>query len=79
MTAFPRPKQTDWKVLYRAVIVEANKSIVPRRISDAEEAVLAREREISYGNGDPEEKEALEEALYTLQAFKTAWQYTDVA
>ena len=79
MTAFPRPKQTDWKILYRAVIAETNTSVVPRRVSDAEEAVLVREREISYGNGDPEEKEALEEALYTLRAFKTARQYTDAA
>ncbi len=79
-TASPlQPKHTDWKILYRAAILETNKSVVPQRVSEAEEAVLARGREIFYGNGDPEEKEALEEALYALRAFKTAWQHTEAA
>ncbi len=78
--AFPlQPKHTDWKTLYRAAILETNKSVVPQRVLEAEEAVLARGREIFYGNSDLEEQEALEEALYALRAFKTAWQHTDAA
>jgi len=46
-------------------------------VSDAEEAVIARRREIFYADGTPEEKEALEDALYALHAFKTAWQHSD--
>jgi len=71
-TAFPSLKHTDWKILYRAAILETNKSVVPRRVLEAEEAVIARGRELFYGIGDPEEEEALEDALYALRAFKTA-------
>ena len=77
--AFPSPQHTDWKFLYRAAILETNKSVVPKRVSEAEDAVLAREREIFYGNSDPDEKEALEDALYALRAFRTAWQHTEAA
>jgi len=72
----------DWRTLYRAAILETNKSVLLQRISEAEEAVLSRGREIFY---DPasicelEEKEALEDALYALRAFKTSWQNTDAA
>lgn len=68
----------EWKTLYRAAILEINKSVVRRRVSQAEQAVLARRREIFY-DGTPEEKEALEDALYALRAYRTAWQHTDAA
>jgi hypothetical protein len=76
--AFP-PCLNRWKTLYRAAILETNKSLLPQRVSEAEEAVRARGREIFYGNGTPEEKEALEDALYALRAFRTAWQHSDAA
>lgn len=79
-TAFPlQPKHTDWKTLYRAAILETDKSVIPQRVLQAEEAVLARAREIFYGQGTPEEKEALEEALCALRAFRTAWPHADAA
>jgi hypothetical protein len=70
-----------WKALYRAAIVETNKGLLPQRVSEAEEAVKARGREMFYGDGTPEEDEAeaLEDALYTLRAFRTAWQHRDSA
>lgn len=77
-TAFP-PCLNRWKTLYSAAILETNKMLLPQRVSDAEEAVRARGREIFYGNGTPEEKEALEDALYALRAFRTAWQHSDAA
>jgi hypothetical protein len=40
---------------------------------------IARRREIFYADGTAEEKEALEDALYALHAFKTAWQHSDAA
>jgi len=76
-TIFPSPKHPDWKILYRAAILETNKSVLPQRVSEAEEAVILRGRELFYDNGDPEEKEALEDALYTLRALKTACQYNE--
>ena len=41
--------------------------------------MIARGREIFYGNSDSEEEEELEGALYALRAFKTALQYRDAA
>jgi len=77
-TAFP-PCLNRWKTLYRAAILETNKGLLPQRVSEAEEAVRARGREVSYGNGTSEEKEALEDALYALRAFRTAWQHAEAA
>jgi hypothetical protein len=59
--------------------MESNKNVLPKRVSEAEEAVIARRREIFYANGSPEEKEALEDALYALHAFRTAWEHTEAA
>jgi hypothetical protein len=75
------PCLNDWKTLYQAAILETNRGLLPQRVSEAEEAVKARGREIFYGNRTPEEKEAeiLEDALYTLRAFRTAWQHGETA
>ncbi len=70
---------TDWRSLYRAAILEQDRTAVPRRVSEAEKAVVARGREIFYSNSSPEEKEALEDALYALRAYRTAWQHTEAA
>jgi len=61
--------------------LETNKNILPQRVSEAEEAVILRGRELFCGNGDPEEKEALEDALHALRVLKTACRYnkTEVA
>jgi hypothetical protein len=37
---------SDWRTLYRAAILETNKNVLPKRVSEAEEAVKARGREI---------------------------------
>ena len=74
-TAFPACPNR-WKTLYRAAILETNKALLPQRVSEAEEAVRARGREIFSSNGTPEEEEALDDALYALHAFRTAWQHS---
>jgi hypothetical protein len=77
-TAFP-PCLDRWKTLYRAAIMETNRRLLPQRVAEAEEAVKARGREIFYGNGTSEEEEALDDALYALRAFRTAWQHSEAA
>ena len=73
-TAFPHcPTRIDWRVLYKAAILETNKRVLSQRVSEAEAAAIARRREIFYADGTPEEKEALEDALYALHALRTAW------
>ena len=53
--------------------------VLPQRVSDSEAAMIARRREIVYADGSPEEKEVLEDALYALHAFTTAWQPSEAA
>jgi hypothetical protein len=72
-------QRRDWKTLYRAAILETNKSIVPERASEAEKAILARGREILYGDSTAEEKELLEDMLYVLHALKTTCQHAEAA
>ena len=72
-----QPNHTDWETLYRAAVLETNRTVVPQRVAEAEEAVLARGREIFYGQGTPEEKEALEDALYALRALRSAWLHAE--
>ncbi len=77
-TAFPPSSDRNWRILYRAAILETDRSVLPQRVSEAEEAVRARAREIFYAHGTAEEEEeALEDALYALRAFRTAWQHTE--
>jgi len=75
----PCLNRTDWRPLYRAAILETNRTVVPQRVSEAEAAVIARRREIFYADGTAEEKEALEDALYALHAFQTACQHGEAA
>ena len=69
----------DWQRLYRAAILENDKNVVPQKVLEAESAVLARGREIFYSYNTLEEQEALEDALYALRAFRSAWKHTDAA
>ena len=78
-TLLPPSLNRNWRTLYRAAILETNTRVLPQRVSEAEEAVRARGREIFYAAGSPEEKEALEDALYALHAFRTAWEHTEAA
>jgi len=80
-TASPpcRPIFTEWKALCRAAIVETDKSVGSIKAAEAERAILARERELFYGDGTLEEKEDLEDALYVLRALRNAWQHSEAA
>ena len=76
------PKPTEWRALYRAAILETDKSLIRKQVSAAEDAVLAvlaREREVFHTECDSDEQEALEDALYLLRAYKSAWHHTDAA
>ena len=78
-TASPPRLHTDWRTLYRAAILETNKNVLSHRVSQAEEAVVARGREIFYDHATLEEKESLEDALYALRAYRTSWQHSEAA
>ena len=72
----------NWKALYRAAIFETNRNAVPRRLSAAEQAVLARGRELFRQTGNLEEFEEREEvdvALYCLRAYRNACSHAEAA
>ena len=63
-TALPPCLNRNWRTFYRAAILETDRSVQPQRVSQAEEAVKARGREIFfYADGTAEEQEALEHCM----------------
>ena len=61
-----------WRALYRSAIFARNIGKDPSSITEAEQAVIARAREL-YREAGPEvevEREALEGALYALRALR---------
>jgi hypothetical protein len=45
------PSHKDWRALYRAAILETNKSVILQKIVEAETALLARGGELFYSEG----------------------------
>lgn len=74
--AVPYHSNADWKTLYRAALLETEKGLIKQKISTAVTAILARQKEL-FGCGGSDEKEALEEALYLLRAYRNAWEHTE--
>ena len=69
---FTSGQARDWKTLYQAAIYETDKTLLDDRISEAENAVLSRGRELLYEHGVTEEREQLDDALYALRAYRSA-------
>ena len=78
MNSSPSPCHAHWRNLYHAAILETDRSVLAQRVSEAEKAALERGRELFYGASTPEEREALDDALYILRALKTARQQDEI-
>jgi hypothetical protein len=60
-----------WHELYKAALFETDKKKIPARIADAEQAIVARARELFFSSTDNiEEDQALDDALYALRALQ---------
>lgn len=68
------PHPREWKVKYRAAIFETNSPDIMKRLSDAEDAIVQRMRELFHETGTDveEERGAIEDAMYALKALKIA-------
>jgi hypothetical protein len=64
---------SEWKTKYRSVIFETNRRALPKEITEAENAIIVRARELFQKTGGDvdAEREELDEVLYTLQAFRS--------
>jgi hypothetical protein len=61
-----------WHVLYHAALFEADRDKIPQRITEAENAILSRIRELFVVTTDHiEEDIVLDDALYGLRALRT--------
>jgi hypothetical protein len=69
----PSPSNLQkWRTLYTAALFETDRNRVPERIAEAEQAIVARARELfSVGNDTIEEDQALDDALYALRALQS--------
>lgn len=67
----------EWRTLYRAAIFEANRCEISKRLSDAEEAIVRRTRELFTETGATveTERDALDDAKYALEALKVALEH----
>ena len=74
MEAFPQSSSSAWRWLYVAALFESDSAKLPQRIADAEQALVLRARELFHATGDNiEEEEALDNALYSLNALRNAY------
>ncbi|MGA7635016.1 MAG: hypothetical protein WCB11_29980 [Terriglobales bacterium] len=73
-TARPSPTRVaHWQQSYQAALFETDERELPARIAEAERAIAQRAQELFNSNTDSiEEDEALEDALYGLQALQNS-------
>lgn len=65
----------SWRDLYKAALFEADRTKLAQRIHEARTAVVLRGRELfDCADKHVEEAEALEDALYALQALSSCLQ-----
>jgi len=61
----------NWRGLYKAALFETDTSKIPSRIEEARRALVSRSRELFETSPDYDgETEAIETALYALQALE---------
>jgi len=64
-----------WRGLYKAALFEVDKTRLPERIAQAEEALVVRARELFHIAGDNiEEEQALDDTMYALRALRNTSQ-----
>ena len=62
---------TTWHTLYQAALFETDREMIPRRIAEAETAILNRVNELFQVPTDHiEEDQVLDDALYALRALR---------
>ena len=69
------PDSGAWRDLYKAALFEVDKTRLPDRIAQAEEALVVRARELFHIAGDNiEEEQALDDTMYALHALRNTSQ-----
>ena len=65
---------SEWRSKYRSALLKMNTPASERELTDAEDAIVARTRELYQKTGsDVEvERDALDDAMYALRALRNA-------
>jgi hypothetical protein len=72
------PENLDWKLAYIAAVLEKDGMRLPRLMREAQEKLSERLRELWVTGPTPsEEIEAIDDALYLLQALLSSLPYRD--
>lgn len=67
-----KSRAENWGELYNAALFEVDDERLSLCIAEAERALLHREQELfATSSSDPDEPEALSDALYALQALRS--------
>ena len=68
----PQAHRSGWPLLYRTAVLEKDSPSLVQKILKAEEAIALRKRELNGQDGPQahSEKEAMDDALYVLQALR---------
>jgi len=73
-------ENNGWRELYRAAILELDPAQLPERILAAETGVILRAKELFQDGGSNEqETQDLDDAMYALQALRSALKYNPSA
>ncbi len=77
----PNPSANNgWRELYRAAILELELTQLPERILEAETALILRAKELfQNGGGNGQETQDLDDAMYALQALRSALRHNPSA
>jgi len=70
MSTNPLQLSAPWRTLYLAALFEADRKRLPVRISEAEKALMVRERELYSRPRPTAEREAVNNALNALRALR---------
>jgi hypothetical protein len=66
----------DWRELYKATVLETNPTQLERLITETEDAIFRRRRELAWSSGSKKEGRKIAEAsaaLWTLKTEKLSW------
>jgi hypothetical protein len=73
------PSVQSRRARYRSALFETDRTKLPGRISNAEQAIVARGRQLFGSCTDDTEDEALDDALYALRALKSCLRLNTIA
>jgi hypothetical protein len=73
------PNVQNWRALYRAALFETDRTNLLERIANAEQAIVARGRQLFDSYADDTEAQALDTALYALRALKSSVLFNTIA